>query len=395
VAIINDRMRVPVHGAVIGQEEKSALLEVVQREWYTAGSKCNEFEHKLQRFTGRRFAIMVNSGSSANLIAAYAIADEEWGYNALHPEDEFITCAVGFPTTLNPFLMLGCRPVFVDCSLPQLNPILHQIEDAITPRTRAIVLAHTLGMPLPEGLRELCDKFGLWFIEDCCDALGSPRTFIGDISTLSFYPAHQITTGEGGAVITDNPKLAKIARSLRDWGRDCWCEGGKDDTCGRRFERDYDHKYTYSRLGFHLAPTEFQGAIGTAQMGRINDFVSARDFNHAYLNRAMIAAGMEEYFILPPNVSASWFGYALICKEMIDRNAITRWLETRGIQTRLIFGGNLTRQPAYQRYFGVEMLPNADAVHRRAFWVGCWPGLNIEQLDWIVYSMVEYTKGLK
>lgn len=388
-------MRVPVHGAMIGEAEKQAGASVAAEGWYTYGKHCQEFERKLELFTGRRDAIVCNSGSSANLLALYAIGAPEFGERALKPGDEVITCAVGFPTTASPIIIYGAHPVFVDCSLPSLVPTLEQIQAAYTSRTRAVMLAHTLGMPLPADLRAWCETKGLLLIDDTCDALGSPHTCTGHLSTLSFFPAHQICAGEGGAVLTDNPLLAKIVRSLRDWGRDCWCEPGHDNTCGKRFDGVYDHKYTYSRIGFHLAMNEFQGAIGSAQMDRIDEFVSARAKNHAYLAMKLIAAGMEEYFFLPPNEYASWFGFTLICKPPIDRNALTRWLETQEIQTRLVFGGNLTRQPAFKRYHLLsERLSGADIVHDRAFFVGCWPGLEQAQLDHIVDSIVEYTRGI-
>lgn len=378
-------MRVPVHGSLIGEEEKAAARAVADAGWFTYGKHCQGFERKLETYTGKRDAIVCNSGSSANLLAFSALE--------LPPGSEVITCAVGFPTTVNPIIQGGCTPVWVDCELPSMEPTLDAIEAAITPRTRAVMLAHTLGMPLPEGLRELCDARGLFLIDDCCDALGSPRTMIGDLSTLSFFPAHQVCAGEGGAVLVDSPKLAKVVRSYRDWGRDCWCEPGTDNTCGRRFAGEYDHKYTYSRIGYHLAMTEFQGAIGSVQMDRLFDFVSLRATNHAFLNMLMTKAGMDEYFILPPDVFASWFGYALICKSPVSRNAITQWLEAKGVQTRVVFGGNLLRQPAYAG-FDAGPMPNADIVHDSAFWVGCWPGLGPEQLEYTVNSIVEYCKGI-
>jgi CDP-6-deoxy-D-xylo-4-hexulose-3-dehydrase len=272
-------------------------------------------------------------------------------------------------------------------------PTLEQVEAAITPRTGGIVLAHTLGCPLPRGLRELADARGLFLVDDCCDALGSPDTFIGHASTLSFYPAHQICAGEGGAVLVDNPALAKVVRSLREWGRDCWCEPGHDNTCGKRFDGDYDHKYTYSRIGYHLGITEFEGALGNAQMDRLEEFIFFRSSNHNYLWSQMKEKGLDRFFIFPPDDLASWFGFALICKLPILRNSITQWLEGEGIQTRLVFGGNLTRQPAFRQYAGT--FPNADKVHFSAFWVGCWPGLDKAQLDFIVESISDFVGGTR
>ena len=322
----------------------------------------------------------------------------ELGERALRPGDEVITTALNFPTTLNPIIQNGGVPVLIDVELPSLTPSIERVRAAVTPRTRAIVLAHTLGYPLPmTELRALCSEHKLWLVGDACDALGSPGVFDGaDLSTLSFYPAHQICAGEGGAVLTHSPALGKIVRSLRDWGRDCDCATGQDNKCGRRFAGDYDHKYTYSRIGYHLAMTDFQGALGAAQMDRLGEFVHNRWLNHKYLHASMVVACLTDYFILPPDELASWFGFCLICKPPIKRNEITRYLESEGVQTRLVFGGNLTRQPAY-RYFNhhvVGELTNTDNVHDNAFWVGCWPGLTIEQLDYTIETIKGYVEGL-
>jgi CDP-4-dehydro-6-deoxyglucose reductase, E1 len=260
------------------------------------------------------------------------------------------------------------------------------------------VLAHTLGMPFNVfDVQSICLAYNLWMVEDCCDALGTPGIMRGDLSTLSFFPAHQMTTGEGGAVLTDSPKLAKLLRSFRDWGKDCWCLPGDDNTCGKRFDGEYDHKYTFSHIGYHLAMTDLQAAIGIAQVEKQPGFVDARDRNHAYLQKRMVDKKQEQFFMLPPDNKASWFGYALICNPNIQRNFLQRWLESQDIQTRLVFGGNLLRQPAFKHMDCriVGDLTNTDIVHERALWVGCWPGLTYEQLDYIVYSVVEYTTYLE
>lgn len=390
-------LRVPVHGAVLGEAEDQALEAVIQRRWYTNGPACAAFERKLEDYTGLREAVLCNSGSSANLLALSCLSQTELGERAILPGDAVITTALNFPTTLAPILQIGAIPVLVDVDLPGLIPSIARVRAAITKRTKAVVLAHTLGNPLPTGeLRELCDRHGLWLVEDACDALGSPHAFQHcDLATLSFYPAHQVCCGEGGAVLTASPRLAKIVRSLRDWGRDCWCESGQDGTCGRRWAGAYDHKYSYSRIGYHLAMTEFQAALGCVQMERLPGFVQARARNHAYLAIELLKEGMDRFFELPPAVWASWFGFCLICKAGVERNQVTKFLEERGVQTRLVFGGNLLRQPGFagMRAACADELVNTNLVHERAFWVGCWPGLNQAQLDHVVNSIVEYCEG--
>lgn len=390
-------MRVPVHGAILGRPERDAVQEVMERGWITAGPAAKTFERRLRDFTGAREVVLCNSGSSANLLAVSALAQPELGERAIMPGDEVVTTALNFPTTLAPILQVGAMPVLIDVRLPDLTPSHEMVRDAMTENTKAIMLAHTLGMPLNmPALRALANERGVWLVEDCCDALGSPWTMHhADLSTLSFYPAHQITTGEGGAVLASSPRLGKILRSLRDWGRDCWCDSGQDNACGRRFDGDYDHKYTYSRMGYHLAMTDMQAAIGAAQMDRLNGFVGARARNHAYLHDQAQRRGLERHFMLPQPVFASWFGFALICREHVDRRAVTRYLEGRGVQTRLIFGGNLLRQPAFRNARRVVHgdLANTDIVHERAFWVGCWPGLEPEQLDYIVQCLVDFVEG--
>lgn len=389
-------MKVPVHGAILDKCEDDALLQVVRSRWYTEGAACADFSRKLRQFTGARDVTLVNSGSSANLIALSTLAQRELGERAILPGDEIITTALCFPTTVAPIVQIGAIPVFIDVELPGLIPNVASVEDAITERTRAIVLTHTLGNPLPmPELRALADKYGLWLIEDCCDGLGSPDTIeYSDIATLSFFPAHHITTGEGGAVLTRSPKLGKIARSLRDWGKDCWCHPGEDNTCGRRFADMRDHKYTFSRLGYNLKMTDFGGALGSAQMDKLPGFVDARAYNHARLNQLMMDFSLDEYFILPPLHYASWFYYCLICRPGIDRNAIVAHLEQNGIQTRRVMAGNILRQPGYAEidHNVIGTLSNTNIVDTSAFCVGCWPGLSEDQLQWIVFSVYNHIK---
>jgi len=390
-------LKVPVHGATLSRAEDEALQAVINRRWFTEGVACAEFSRKLRQFTGARDVTLTNSGSSANLIALSTLAQRELGERAILPGDEVITTALCFPTTVAPIVQIGAIPVFIDVELPGLIPNVASVEDAITERTRAIVLTHTLGNPLPmPELRALADKYNLWLVEDCCDALGSPDTIeYSDLATLSFFPAHHITTGEGGAVLTRSPKLGKIARSLRDWGKDCWCAPGTDNTCGRRFADNRDHKYTFSRIGYNLKMTDFGGALGSAQMDKLPGFVADRAYNHARLNQLMCDFGLDDYFILPPLNYASWFYYALICKSGIDRNAIVAHLEKRGVQTRRVMAGNILKQPGYAEIEHVVSgtLVNTNTVDNRAFCVGCWPGLSEDHLQWIVYSIVEYVGG--
>ncbi len=390
-------MRVPTHGATLDGAERAALLRVADRQWYTAGPESAAFEAKLREYTGKRHVILTSSGSAANLLALAALTSDEIGVRKLAPGFEVITTALNFPTTVAPIVQLGALPVFVDVELPSLAPTAASIQAAITPRTRAVILAHTLGRPVPEiaAIRDLCARYHLYLIEDCCDALGSPGIMIGDMATLSFYPAHQITTGEGGAVLTDSPKLAQLLTRFRDWGRDCWCPPGQDNTCGVRFGGYYDHKYTYSEIGYHLPMTDLQAALGVEQMDKLWWITTRRQDNHAYLFKRLWEAGAGDYFLLPDDVPASWFGFALICRDRIVRNRITAWLEKRDIQTRLVFGGNLLRQPAYRgiQYRAVGDLANTNTVHYNAFWVGCWPGLAVEQLDYLYNSVIEYCEG--
>lgn len=394
-------MRVPVHGAVFNQDERDNLLAIAKADdlWLTAGPWCAKFERGLREFTGQREVVLCNSGSSANLLAISALTAPELGDRRIMPGDEVITTALNFPTTLNPILQIGAVPVLIDVTLPGLVADTSMLQAALSPRTKAVIFAHTLGYPFDvQEVKLFCEMNNLWLIEDCCDALGTPGIMQGDMSTLSFYPAHQITTGEGGAVLTQSPKLAKLLRSFRDWGKDCWCEPGKDDTCGRRFAGEYDHKYTFSHVGYNLKMSDLHAAVGVAQLEKLDKFISLRDINYGYLWANLIANDAKQFFdFIPPQEQIiSWFGFTLICKPPVKRNDITRWLEGRGIQTRIVFAGNVLRQPAYQ-YFNMRVigdLPNTNRVHDDAFWVGCWPGLTQAQLDYVVENIKEYCDGL-
>ena len=387
-------MNVPVHGRIWGKTERANLMEVVNSDWYTAGPWCAKFEKKLREYLGVRHVILCNSGSSANLLAISALE--------LQPGDEVITTAVNFPTTINPVLQVGAIPVFVDVKLPQMTADVIQLEAALSPRTRAVILAHTLGYPFDVSeVMAFCKRHDLALIEDCCDSLGSTYNGkqvgqFGTSATFSFYPAHQIATGEGGAVVTNNSGLAKAISSFRDWGRDCWCDPGRDNTCGRRYADDYDHKYSYTRIGYHLAATEFIGAAGVAQMDRLSEFIAKRQHNHAYL-RILACSGLEEHFILPiqeTHVSPSWFGFTLISRGDFKRNDICQWLDSQGIGNRPVFGGNLLRQPAYRNIEAriIGGLENSNIIHERAFWIGCWPGLEDDQLEYAIEKIAEYVR---
>ena len=399
---------VPPAGKVVGAEEMQMMVDASLDAWLTTGRFNDEFEKRLAKLIGVEFLITVNSGSSANLVAFNTLTSPKLGARAIQPGDEVIGVAAGFPTTVNPILQFGAVPVFVDVELGTYNIDASLIEAAITPKTKAIMLAHTLGNPYNlEVIVALCKQYKLWLIEDCCDALGSTYngqmvgTF-GDIGTMSFYPAHHITMGEGGAVFMNDPDLKTIAESFRDWGRDCYCAPGKDNTCGQRFccklgtlPEGYDHKYTYSHLGYNLKITDMQAACGVAQLDRAAGFVQARKDNFAYLKDRLQSCA--EFMILPEateNSDPSWFGFPLTLKPEanVSRVDLLTYLDQHKIGTRLLFAGNLTRQPyMIGRNFRVSgELTNTDRVMHDTFWIGVFPGLTREMLDFTVGKLEEF-----
>jgi CDP-6-deoxy-D-xylo-4-hexulose-3-dehydrase len=396
---------IPPAGKVVGAPEMELMVEASLDAWLTTGRFNDQFEAKLAKLIGVDFLITVNSGSSANLVAFNALTSPKLGPRAIQPGDEVIGVAAGFPTTVNPIIQFGAVPVFVDVELGTYNIDVTQLEAAISPKTKAIMLAHTLGNPYNlEVICALCKKYNLWLIEDCCDALGSTYngkmvgTF-GDIGTMSFYPAHHITMGEGGAVFTNNPELKMIAESFRDWGRDCYCPPGKDNTCGKRFcqcfgtlPAGYDHKYTYSHLGYNLKITDMQAACGLAQIDRAPGFIQARKDNFAYLTERLQSC--TEFLILPQateNSDPSWFGFPMTLKPEanIARVDLLTYLDQHKIGTRLLFAGNLTRQPYMQgRNYRISgELTNTDRVMNDTFWIGVYPGLTREMLDFAVEKL--------
>ncbi|MBN9422643.1 MAG: lipopolysaccharide biosynthesis protein RfbH [Candidatus Accumulibacter sp. 66-26] len=399
---------VPPSGKVLFPDDIAALVDASLDGWLTTGRFNDAFEERLAGYLGVAHALTTNSGSSANLLAISALTSPQLGERALRPGDEVITAAAGFPTTVNPILQNNLVPVFVDSHIPTYNPTPEAVKAALSDKTRAIMLAHTLGNPFAaEEIRAIADRHKLWLIEDCCDALGSTYkgrkvgTF-GHIGTLSFYPAHHITMGEGGAVFTSDPTLKRLLESFRDWGRDCWCAPGCDNTCGKRFDwqlgelpKGYDHKYVYSHAGYNLKITDMQAAIGLSQLSRIDEFVAARRKNFDYLKTRLTE--LEDYFILPEataDSAPSWFGFPLTLRSDcdIDRVDLLRYLDQHKIGSRLLFAGNLTRQPYFadksHRISG--MLDNADAIMERTFWLGLYPGLHQEHLDFVAAKLEQF-----
>ena len=404
---------VPVSGKVIDASDISAVVDSALDGWFTTGRWAKEFERKLARFVGVRSASLVNSGSSANLVALSALTSPKLGDRALKPGDEVITVAAGFPTTVNPILQNRLVPVFIDVTLPTYEVDVTKLEAARSEKTRAVMIAHTLGNVFDlDAVTAFCKKYNLWLVEDTCDALGSTwkgqkvGTF-GDIATVSFYPAHHITMGEGGAVLTDKPALQVIIDSFRDWGRDCWCEPGVDNTCGKRFDWQlgtlpcgYDHKYTYSHVGYNLKATDMQAALGLRQMDKLQHFIDRRKENFAYLYEKL--QPLADVLMLPQATEGSdpsWFGFPIGVKPgaSFKRDQLTRTLEANKIGTRLVFAGNLTRQPAYEgwEYRVVGELTNTDFVMDNVFWIGVFPGLTREMLDFIVKVMTEFVANAK
>jgi CDP-6-deoxy-D-xylo-4-hexulose-3-dehydrase len=398
---------VPVSGKVLDPDDIAALVDASLDGWLTAGRFHTDFERALARYVGSRSALFVNSGSSANLVALSGLTSPKLGKRALRPGDEVITVAAGFPTTVNPIIQNGLRPVVVDVELDTYDAMADRLREAVGPRTRAIMMAHTLGNPFDlDTVQELCKEHDLWLIEDSCDALGSTydgkRTgSFGDTATVSFYPAHHITTGEGGAVFVKSPLVRKQVESFRDWGRDCYCETGEDNTCKKRFEwqlgdlpRGYDHKYIYSHIGYNLKATDMQAALGLSQLGKLDAFVEARKRNFAHLHSRL--EGVEG-LMLPKATEKSdpaWFGFPITLdpQHPVSREELQRFLDSRKIGSRLIFAGNLTKQPAYRNidFKIVGDLTNTDIVMNRSFWVGTYPGLTVPMLDFIADSIIEF-----
>ncbi|MDB4899871.1 MAG: putative aminotransferase [Gemmatimonadetes bacterium] len=402
--------QIPVSGKVFGASEMQHLVDSGLDFWLTTGRFAAQFERAFAKVMGVRHALLVNSGSSANLVALTALTSPSLGEDRLQRGDEVITVAAGFPTTVNPIIQNGLVPVFVDVHLPTYGVETTQLEEALSPRTRAVMIAHTLGNPFDLGaVRAFCTSHDLYLIEDCCDAVGATYdgrgvgTF-GDLATTSFYPAHHITMGEGGAVLTSAPALKRLVESFRDWGRDCWCDPGKDNTCGKRFcwqlgelPEGYDHKYTYSHIGYNLKLTDMQAAVGVAQLERLPGFIAARRRNFDYLHEAL--ADVQDVLLLPeatPNSEPSWFGFPVLVKSdaPFTRNELVQHLESRKIATRLVFAGNLVRQPAYQgaNYRTVSDLAASDAVMNSAFWIGVYPGLTEPMLQYMAETIREFCR---
>jgi len=399
---------IPPSGKLIGAEELKLMVEASLDGWLTTGRFNQAFEVKLANFIGVKHLITVNSGSSANLVAFSTLTSPKLGSRAIKPGDEVIGVAAGFPTTVNPILQFGAVPVFVDVEIGTYNIDVSKIEAALSSKTKAIMLAHTLGNPFNlDIVVDICKKHNLWLIEDCCDALGSTYKgqmvgSFGDIGTLSFYPAHHITMGEGGAVFTNNAELKAIAESFRDWGRDCYCPPGKDNTCGKRFcwklgdlPEGYDHKYTYSHLGYNLKITDIQAACGLAQLEKALQFISARKENFFYLENSL--KNCSDFLQLPqptPNSDPSWFGFAITLKENapVNRLDLLTYLDQKKVGTRLLFGGNLTRQPYMKdKNFRIsESLKNTDIVMQNTFWIGLQTSLSHQMLDYSANSIATY-----
>ncbi|KPQ39979.1 MAG: CDP-6-deoxy-D-xylo-4-hexulose-3-dehydrase RfbH [Phormidium sp. OSCR] len=403
---------IPVSGKVFDAEELSYLVDASLDFWLTTGRYAEQFEREFADFFSLRHALLCNSGSSANLLALSALTSPELGERRLKPGDEIITVAAGFPTTINPAIQNQLVPVFLDIELGTYNVDVSQLEEAISERTKGIILAHTLGNPFNlEAVKKIADKYQLWLIEDNCDALGSQYnqqltgTF-GDLSTLSFYPAHHITMGEGGCVLTNSAKLKVLVESFRDWGRSCWCPPGQDNTCGKRFgwqlgelPPGYDHKYIYSHVGYNLKLTDMQAAVGLAQLKKLPSFITARKQNWHHLRQGL--HDLQDLFVLPEatqNSNPSWFGFPISVRNTapFSRRDLISHLEHRRIATRLLFGGNILRQPAYTdlNYRIVGELKNTDFVMNQTFWIGVYPGLNSQMLDYVVESFYDFAKKL-
>lgn len=401
--------RIPYASRVYDEVEMCNLVDAALDFWLTAGRFAEEFEEKFAAYLGVRFCSLVNSGSSANLNAFMALTSPLLKERKIKRGDEVITVAAGFPTTVTPMIQYGAIPVFVDVTIPQYNIDVTKLESALSNRTKAVMIAHTLGNPFDlQVVKKFCEEHNLWLVEDNCDALGSKYTIngeekftgtIGDIGTSSFYPPHHMTMGEGGAVYTDNPLLHKIIRSFRDWGRDCICPSGRDNMCGHRFDKQYgelplgyDHKYVYSHFGYNLKATDLQAAIGCAQIEKFPSFVECRKHNFERLKEGL--KEVEDKLILPiacEHSDPSWFGFSLTCREEVDRNKVVQYVESKGVQTRMLFAGNLIKHPCFDEmrdsqdgYRVVGSLENTDRIMRDSFWVGVYPGMKDEMIDYMI-----------
>ena len=410
--------RIPYASRVYDSAEMVNLVDSALEFWLTSGRYTDEFEKKMAEYLGVRYCALVNSGSSANLAAFMALTSPLLGERAIRRGDEVITVAAGFPTTVAPMIQYGAIPVFVDVTIPQYNIDVTKLEEALSEKTKAVMIAHTLGNPFDlKAVSSFCKKHDLWLVEDNCDALGSEYTIdeetkltgtVGDIGTSSFYPPHHMTMGEGGAVYTDNPLLNKCIRSFRDWGRDCVCPSGRDNLCGHRFDRQYgelplgyDHKYVYSHFGYNLKATDMQAAIGCAQLEKFPSFVERRRHNFDRLKTRLLQASavrVEDKLILPvacEHSNPSWFGFLITCKEGVSRNKVVSYMEEHGIQTRMLFAGNLIKHPCFDEmratgegYRVVGSLTNTDRIMEDTFWIGVYPGMTDEMIDYMADTLI-------
>lgn len=406
--------RIPYASRVYDSEEMVNLVDSALEFWLTAGRYTDEFEKNFAKYLNVRFCSLVNSGSSANLCAFMALTSPLLKERRINRGDEVITVAAGFPTTVAPIIQYGAIPVFVDVTIPQYNIDVTMLEEALSNKTKAVMVAHTLGNPFNlKAVKEFCDKYNLWLVEDNCDALGSKYKIdgeerftgtIGDIGTSSFYPPHHMTMGEGGAVYTNNPLLHKIIRSFRDWGRDCVCPPGKDNICGHRFDKQYgelplgyDHKYVYSHFGYNLKVTDMQAAVGVAQLKKFPSFIERRRYNFNRLYEGLSC--LQDKLILPqpcPNSKPSWFGFLITCKQGVNRNKLVTYIEKNGIQTRTLFAGNLIKHPCFdelrknkQGYRVIGSLKNTDRIMNDTFWIGVYPGMTDEKIDYMIKTIRE------
>lgn len=406
--------RIPYASRVYDSEEMVNLVDSALEFWLTSGRYTDEFEKEFAEYLGVKFCSLVNSGSSANLLAFMTLTSPLLGDRRVKRGDEVITVAAGFPTTVTPMIQYGAIPVFVDVTIPQYNIDVDRLEEALSDKTKAVMIAHTLGNPFDlAGVKRFCDKHNLWLVEDNCDALGSEYTIegktyltgtVGDIGTSSFYPPHHMTMGEGGAVYTNNPLLNKIARSFRDWGRDCVCPSGRDNLCGHRFDKQYgelpigyDHKYVYSHFGYNLKATDMQAAVGCAQLKKFPSFVKRRRHNFERLHDALTS--VEDKLILPvaaENSNPSWFGFCITCRDGVDRERVVPYIESKRVQTRMLFAGNLLKHPCFDEmratgegYRVVGNLDNTDKIMTSTFWVGVYPGMTDEMIDYMAKTIIE------